>query len=1491
MHPPRQARSPQRRLHSTSGARRVGSGALAAAMAFSTAATFMFAGAGAASASTTDPNPTPLELANAQLSKEAATQGMVLLENHDSVLPIAKSTNVALFGLGAFSTIKGGTGSGAVNNRYNINVRTGLENAGFAITTNNDYWTAMSGGTPAEKALTAITVQPAAATDTAIYVIPRNSGEGSDRKSTAGDYLLSAIESANIQLIGQTYKKVVVVINSGGIIDTSFFKTINASVVDPAGGQALDSLFLMSQAGEEGGNALAEVLDGDVNPSGKLTDTWASKYSYYPASATFGGNDSNSTAETYTEGIYVGYRYFDSFYGTIDPTNTAGVVNYPFGYGLSYSKFQIDTQSVTADTNKVVVKAKVTNTGTVAGKQVVQVYFSAPQTGLDKPYQELAGYAKTDTLAPGASQVVTISYDTTQMASYDTATAAYVMDAGDYVIRVGDSSRNTHVAKKINLASNLVTEQLANELDGATIAGEYNSDPVNFYTYPGEAAEISAAGSLSLNTAGFVTPNHASPYEQNRTVDSTSPYFPIDGAKISSTTTYLNPAQTNWEGTGAPYAPKTGENVVNVTPVPGATLFDVAKGNVTLQQFVAGLSVTQLSNIVEGANVAGSTPTAVGAAGYTTAKYENLGIPGMALSDGPAGLRLTQKITTVTPNRYQYQTAWPIGTLLAQTWDSALVKKVGDAIGKEMLEAGVTLWLAPGQNIHRDPLNGRNFEYYSEDPLVTGLTSAATTEGVQSNPGIGVTIKHFAANNQEASRTSVNETISERTLREIYLRGFEISVKAAQPMAIMTSYNKINTSWSAQNYDLDTDVLRGEWGFKGLIMTDWGGNHNALYTMYAGNDLIEPGNNQAEIYNAFLKAPATIDYNGLPAYNRTVTPTNTAGTYTWTLGSITLSATGTTSYVTNVDSTTNLSQPAKSTVTTVDAINNQTVAPVAAYGTVANAYAALQTLLTSSSLTTAQKAAIVVSNVVYSTPGDNTTPVASYTVTVKGNLATTSPDMRLGDVQRSAINILNVVKQSMAFQQLAVINNVSGITVAPYTSQFSGLNPVVTQALGTVVSTPTLTAAAPNGSGWYTGPVSVTAAGNGQNTVEANVDGAGFTTVTAPIVLTGQGTHTIVARTTDGDGNYSSTVSWTGKIDTVAPLTGPVTDDVDATHVLLSLVASDVTSGVASTQWRAAGGTWATYTAPVGITRTNAAQTIEFRSTDVAGNVENTRTVVIPALPTVTVDSAITATASAATVAIDKTVKVTVSVTAPSGLAGDQVTLYSGDTVVGAGTLTGSATQRSAVITLAGLTGGTHQLVAKFAGNAHVNASESAPVTVQVYFTDLKPGGSFYDDVEWLATQGVTTGNANGTFTPLASISRQALIAWLWRYEHPGQTDPVATTAPFTDVPVSNVFAGDIAWAKAQGIVAAGATFNPGGNATRQDVAVFLYRALNHTTTVPTCTTAPFSDITYGSASCGAISWLKANNITTGYTDGSFKPTLPIARDAVAAWFHRASQL
>ena len=797
------------------------------------------------------------EVRNAQLSKEAAEEGMVLLENENQALPLAQGSKAALFGTGSYGTIKGGTGSGDVYNRYTISVYDALTSTynisnmawwGEYLKTfeekkaqaaeekkDNDYvkyTQGRFGGADSflaiDQALTQSDMDKAKAGGvmTAFYTVSRVSGEGADRTIGKGDYELSEVEYNNIKLIAKNFDKCVVLLNVGGVVDTKFFSEI----------EGVDGLVLMSQAGMEGGNALADILTGKTTPSGKLTDTWAKNYSDYPAATTIGDNDGDNKQEDYKEGIYVGYRYFDTF--NITPA-------YEFGYGKSYTSFDVEPLTVAADENNVSVTVNVTNTGdTYSGKEVVEVYFSAPDGSIEKPYQELAGFAKTDNLAPGESQKLTVTYKTTEMSSYDEAKAADVMEDGDYIVRVGDSSRNTKVAGVLTLDKDVVTEQLSNQLTLDKNWKDLSKTGKTPYSYKDEAAQIKAAARIALPSAKIKTENNASKIDEKKVTT----YLTADAAKD--------------------YKAAENEVVETVDAVPANTkLIDVYDGKVSMESFVASLDDTQLANLangISGASTSGDTwgadaNSVTGAAGETSQLYFNsLGIPNTVEADGPAGIRVTAETTDKDGNAvYNYCTAFPIGTLLAQTWNTDLVNRVGKAIGEEMVEIGVTLWLAPGMNIHRDPLCGRNFEYYSEDPALTGYVGSAITAGVQSNKGVGVTIKHYITNNQETNRSAVNTSVSERTLREIYLKGFEMVVKSAQPMAIMSSYNKVNGTYACENFDLLTSVPRGEWGFDGMVMTDWGaGNRAGVDTMmHAGNDLIMPGRTQDRMIAALQGNP------------------------------------------------------------------------------------------------------------------------------------------------------------------------------------------------------------------------------------------------------------------------------------------------------------------------------------------------------------------------------------------------------------------------------------------------------------------------------------------------------------------------------------------------------------------------------------------------------------------------------------------------------------
>ncbi len=830
---------------------------------------------------TKNPDISAREERNMNRVRKVATQGMVLLENAGA-LPLSKDVkSIALFGNGARRTIKGGTGSGDVNSRFVVTVEQGLLEAGFSLTTKAwmdeydkqvedarlAYFMKMKDNI-AQKGMGAImelfnnpfmeppidTVDEAiiagTKADAAVYVVARNSGEGKDRAPVAGDYELSDSEKESIANLAKAYGNVIVVLNVGGVVDTKFFRAQ----------EGIGAVLLMSQAGNIGGHALADVLVGKANPSGHLTTTWAENYTDYPNAETFSHMNGDINDEYYKEGIFVGYRYFDTF--NVTPA-------YPFGYGKSYTTFSVETLGVSADAKEVSVKVKVTNTGDVyAGKEVVQVYYSAPKGAVEKPYQELAAYAKTKELAPGESEELTISYPVAEMASYHAAKASYMLEEGAYYVRVGTNSRATKVVAAVCLDADVVTAVLTNCLPPDCELEELSAEGKAPYSYESEEAEKAAALQISISAAEMET----------KTVKYTGEN------------------------------PQIATNSSNVK----ITMDDVMAGKATLDELVGQLTVAEMAELcvgtsrgqmgMGGAEVIGNASAVCpGAAGDSTSlMIDDRDIRNMVLADGPAGLRLSKHFkadaqgnvipgTSEAPipgmellaelmggvmgkpekapipedavDYYQYCTAIPIATLLAQTWDTEAIAECGDIVGEEMEELGVTLWLAPGMNIHRNPLCGRNFEYYSEDPLVAGMCAAADTLGVQRHPGVGTTIKHFAFNNQEDNRMHTNAHVSERAAREIYLKGFEVAVKAAQPMSIMTSYNLVNGVHTANSRDLLTTLARDEWGFAGIVMTDWGttgsiemnpgqefkyGSSSAAGCVKAGNDLTMPGS-QADV--------------------------------------------------------------------------------------------------------------------------------------------------------------------------------------------------------------------------------------------------------------------------------------------------------------------------------------------------------------------------------------------------------------------------------------------------------------------------------------------------------------------------------------------------------------------------------------------------------------------------------------------------------------------
>lgn len=782
---------------------------------------------------TIDKTVTKREVNNRKIARRAAAEGMVLLKNERQLLPLKEGTKVALYGVGASRTIKGGTGSGDVNERETVSIYQGMKNAGFEITTEDwikaydeQYQAAryawrdeieekaskledqVSGffnvysTTPFRMPAGASITQTDA--EVAIYILSRVAGEGADRFDAEGDYYLTKEEKQQLSDICSMYKHVIVAVNTGGLADLSFMDEYSN----------IEALLQIVQPGMEAGNAFADIISGKVTPSGKMTDTWAYKYEDYPNSKTFSHNNGNVDKEYYTEGLYVGYRYFDSF---------DIPVRYGFGYGLSYTTFETKVLATELKENKkIVVETEVTNTGdTYSGKEVVELYATCPAGKLEKEYRRLVAFAKTGLLAPGQSEKLTLEIGLDKLTSYSEKEAAWILESGSYVIWAGNSLEASAPCAVLNLDKEVVLTKTQNicplkdELEELKQSSEKMNQKLEALL---KAAEEEKVPIMELKAADVET--RVVEYRSN------AECVPEEARKFVDTLS-------------------TEKLVALASGDPG-------KG--------------------QGSNLGSAGISVPGSAGETNNCALEDGVPGIVLADGPAGLRLMKhynvhegKIVNkpfkfslegglfcegepADPGEtyYQYCTAIPVGTLLAQTWDTTLIEEVGEMIGGEMLEFSVTLWLAPGMNIHRNPLCGRNFEYYSEDPLLAGRMAGAMTNGIQNVPGCGTTIKHFACNNQEDNRMGSDSILSERTLREIYLKGFEIAITESQPMSIMTSYNLINGVHAANCEDTCTKAARCEWGFQGVIMTDWttteyGPDCTASGCMRAGNDLVMPG--------------------------------------------------------------------------------------------------------------------------------------------------------------------------------------------------------------------------------------------------------------------------------------------------------------------------------------------------------------------------------------------------------------------------------------------------------------------------------------------------------------------------------------------------------------------------------------------------------------------------------------------------------------------------
>ncbi len=741
--------------------------------------------------------------AHIDLSRRAAAEGMVLLKNTQNALPLEKGTKVALFGQASVAYVKGGSGSGDVHCAYVRNVYDGFglkeqEGKVRVFTPLEDFYKEhiardrirverekeekrrsyeqwdkedWMSRTIIYQEMTrdifisepevpeALFAAAAEFADTAIITFNRFSGEGWDRVSKKGDYYLTDGEAALVDRVKKAFRRCVVVLDVGGILDTSWF------VKD----ERIQGALYAWQAGMEGGLAIADILCGDVNPSGALADTFAKTFEDYPSSEHF---DDSAYYVEYLEDVYVGYRYFETVPGA------AQKVNYPFGYGLSYTTFSLTDIVCREENGNICAAVTVTNTGSRAGRQVVQMYYSAPQGKFGKPARQLGAFGKTRLLAPGESQVLALSFPVSAMASFDdlgkVCKSAYVLEQGDYTFHIGTSVRDTVEADfTYHLHNDVVVQQLQSRCTPNALSRRMLADGSFEALPPGEKRD------------GF----RAHP----------------------------------------PIGEKAPEEAVG---------FDRVGKTVTLDAFIAQFTDEELCDFMGGDPAFGVCNTAC------FSGMERLGVPPAATADGPAGLRIKPEENVPT-------TAFPCATLLACTWDPELIEQVGKAGGSEVRENGMTVWLTPALNIHRTPLCGRNFEYFSEDPLLTGKMAAAKVRGIQST-GVAASVKHFACNNRELYRRISDSRVSERALREIYLRGFEICVKEADPWTIMSSYNCINGVHTSQSSDLLEGILRDEWGFDGMVTTDWGIKNDPVLEVKAGNDMKMP-NGYSEDLMAALK--------------------------------------------------------------------------------------------------------------------------------------------------------------------------------------------------------------------------------------------------------------------------------------------------------------------------------------------------------------------------------------------------------------------------------------------------------------------------------------------------------------------------------------------------------------------------------------------------------------------------------------------------------------
>lgn len=714
------------------------------------------------------------------------SEGIVMLKNDNNALPLDTDKEVAVFGRIQFHYYKSGTGSGGmVNVTKVVNILDGLIDNGVKVNEKlldtyrkwdkenpfdlGEGW----GGEPwSQKEMPldeGLVKETAKSCETAIVIIGRTAGEEQDNRLEAGSYLLSDDEIAMLTVVRKHFKKVVLLLNVGNIIDMTDINRI-----------APDAVLYVWQGGMTGGKGTADVLTGKVSPSGKLPDTIASKASDYPSDANFGREKNR---DIYAEDIYVGYRYFETF--------AKEKVLYPFGFGLSYTEFEIKTEKAEITEGAVKLSVSVKNIGSYKGKEVIEVYCEAPQGRLGKAARVLCGFEKTRELVPQEEQVVEIAVDIAKLASYDDSgvtgnKSCYVLEAGEYKFYVGSDVRSAEYACSFEQGEDLVTERLTQALA-----------PVESFE---RIKPVCEGGAFSIGREAV----------------------PVSEVDESARRLEKLPKEIAY----------TGDK--------GIKLWDVKNGKNTMDEFIAQLSDYDLSCIIRGEGM-GSPRVTAGTASAFGGVSENLngfGIPAGCCSDGPSGMRLDCGTKAFS---------LPNGTMIASSFNKELTSELFTFMGLEMAANKVDCLLGPGMNIHRHPLNGRNFEYFSEDPFLTGKMASAELKGM-AGAGVTGTIKHFCANNRETNRHFIDSVVSERALREIYLKGFEIAVKEGGASSVMTTYGRVNGLWTAGNFDLNTVILREEWGFKGFTMTDWWANINVRGKEPDKTDLAAMARAQNDVY-------------------------------------------------------------------------------------------------------------------------------------------------------------------------------------------------------------------------------------------------------------------------------------------------------------------------------------------------------------------------------------------------------------------------------------------------------------------------------------------------------------------------------------------------------------------------------------------------------------------------------------------------------------------